>query len=103
MGTSAIAVQQESKQGDARSTLYSSSNVIVILDAVRSTARGEVSLARLRTKHRQAQIFVLTVESCSLGRWKQTNRRCSCQRRRHSEGKCYKYVAKKACQNADLD
>ena len=74
MGTSAIAVQQESKQDDAHTTLYSSSNFIVILDAVRSTARGEVSLLRLMTKHHQAQIFVLTVESCSLGRWKQANR-----------------------------
>ena len=74
MGTSAIDVQQESKQDDAHTTLESSSNVVVILDAVRSTARGEVSLPRLRTKHRQAQIFVLTVESCSLGRWKQANR-----------------------------
>ena len=74
MGTSAIAVQQESKQDDSHTALYSSYNVIVILDAVRSTARGEVSLPRLRTKHRQAQIFVLTVESCSLGRWKQANR-----------------------------
>ena len=43
MGTSAITIQQESESDYVYSPHLSASNLIVILEAVRSTARGEVS------------------------------------------------------------
>lgn len=70
MGTSAIAVQQESKKAHPSHEFLDVIEYTVILDTVRSTARGEVRFPSQPFGRARLTQFI-AVESYGMGCWEQ--------------------------------